>query len=719
MDVTDKTVDEKHKRTKTLDLATLLWLAQRLSHLHPDGMHLSKRELSSLAKQPLETRALIETLLKKMGLEAVYWQSHPRQDALPMLATFPDHSCQLIYGLTNEGVWLLENANGTTQYPTLPAGGFYASLTLSKISPSPTSARSLFQNALKGRKSILAQVALATMVGNTLMLSTSLYSMQVYDRVIPTQGISTLLVLTVGVLIATVLELILKIARSAILERTLKDVDIDLSHQIFLRLLRIRMDQFPASVGTLAAHVRSYESIRSFASSAVLYLLVDIPFAALFIVVIGLIAGIEVAAVPSVFFILALALGLFYRKRIQNHAKGSHVASSRKLGLLVETVEGAESIKAMGAGWKLLTRWSMLSRATINEDLQIREYSEHAAYLAAFMQQVCYVLLVCTGAYIASTAHLTMGAVIACSILSGRVLQPVGVLPGLLVQWGHAKAALENLEQVFSLQNDNHTVSSPLLPEKITGHYAIEELRFAYKDQLTTLSIQSFKIKAGEKIGLLGSVGAGKSTLLKLLAGLYQATQGRVLLDGLDIQQLSRHSLTEHIGFLPQQIHLFAGSLRDNLVLGLAGISEQDIIRHCELTGLIQLVSNHIRGLDLPIAEGGSGVSGGQKQQIALTRLLLAKPSILLLDEPTSAMDEVNENRALSVLREWLTPQKTLILVTHKPSMISLCDRLSILTPTGIALDGPRDAVLQHLQQRVATQNPAPQPTPYTERGHV
>lgn len=569
------------------------------------------------------------------------------------------------------------------------------------ISP-PTTALALFKRALLTRKSIFAQAAAASLLINLLALGASLYSMQVYDRVIPTQGVATLIVLTGGVLIATILELIVKLARSGVLEVALKGMDLELSHAIFSRLLGIRMDQFPASVGTLSAQVRSYETIRNFASTATLFFAVDAPFALLFVAVIALLAGPALAAVPAVFFVLAMAIGLFYRSRIARHATSGNAASNQKLGLLVETVESAAHLKAAGAGQQQLQRWDALNEQAIEDDVAIRRYSEQASYSAAFMQQASYIALVGTGAWIAATStNLSMGGLIACSILSGRVLGPVAALPGLIVQWAHAKAALDSLEKVFALQGDNHDVERPLRPEVIHGQLELASVRFTYPSRPETLALERLHIRAGEKIAILGPIGAGKSTLLKLLAGLYRPQQGRVLLDGLDLQQIERSHLSRHLGYLPQDVKLLSGTLRDNLQLGLQNVSEQALLNACRSTGLMDLVASHPKGLDLAISEGGHGVSGGQKQLIALTRLLLAQPAVWLLDEPTAAMDEQTEQRSLASLRTAIAPAHTLVLVTHKPALIAMANRLILLAPNGIVMDGPRDAVLNQLRQTV------------------
>lgn len=702
--------------TAESSLIRLSWLAQRCSALHPQVRQPSRREVSALQRQVAPETLMsvdcdegrdrllhtLEALFLAMGLSTPEWRQTPARELLPMVALLPGVGCRILYARTPEGRWLMEGPKGSQQLYQLPEGGLYSAIATPRQEEreTATGALALFKTTLFARKGIFVQAALASLLANALALAASLYSMQVYDRVIPTQGISTLVVLTGGVLLAAVLELVVKMARSSILEHSVKGMDLELSHKIFLRLLGIRMDQFPPSVGTLSSQLRSYETIRAFASSATLYLAVDAPFALLFLAVIWLIAGTQVAVVPAIFFVVALSIGLFYRRRIARHAQSGNVAANRKLGLLVETVESAETVKAIGAGWQQLTRWDALNRQSVDDEVTIRRCSEHATYFAAFMQQASYIMLVATGAWIASTTtDLTMGGLIACSILSGRILGPVGALPGLIVQWAHAKAALDGLEQVFSLQRDNHAVARPLVPESIRGEYRVADLKFTYPSRPETLALSHLHIRAGEKVAILGPVGAGKSTLLKLLAGLFQPGAGRVLLDGLDIQQIARAHLSERVGYCPQDVKLLAGTLRDNLLAGISGIQDEEILRACQTTGLAALVSAHPKGLDLEIAEGGSGVSGGQKQLIAVTRLLLAKPDVWLLDEPTSAMDEITEQRCLVALRQVIAPTQTLIMVTHKPALVALAARLIVLAPNGVLLDGPRDAVLEKLRQ--------------------
>ena len=699
------------------DVLDLDWLARRCADLHADCKKPSRREMRGLqagikpasgALQPAGIEAQrtgIDALLHAMALAPAHWQEAPLQDALPMAALLPGIGCRILYAKTPAGHWLMEGPDGSQELYHLPRGGLYTAIGAASGNASAAmnadhgSATELFRGALFARKGIFLQAALAALLTNLLALAGSLYSMQVYDRVMPTQGISTLIVLTTGVLLAALLELVVRMARSSILESAVKGMDLELSHRIYRRLLSIRMDQFPASVGTLSAQLRSYELIRSFASSATLYLAVDAPFALGFLVVIFFLAGPAVAAVPAGFFMVALAVGLVYRGRIARHAKSGTAMANRKLGLLVETVEAAESIKASGAGWQLLTRWDALNRRSIEDEARIRHYSEQASYLAASLQQVSYVLLVAAGAYLATSSNLTTGGLVACSILSGRVLAPAAALPGLIVQWAHARSALDNLEKVFALQRDNHAVQRPLTPEQVLGDLGIADLRFTYPGRPATVSLDALHIRAGEKVAIIGAVGAGKSTLLKLLAGLYAPQQGSILLDGLALQQIARSHLSEHIGYLGQEVRLLSGTLRENLLAGLPGVTEQALLDACQATGLAALVASHPQGLELRIAEGGGGVSGGQRQLIAVTRMILSNPSVWLLDEPTTAMDEHSEQRSLLALRQAIAPEETMILITHKPALLVLAERLIVLTPKGVAVDGPRDVVLAQLQQ--------------------
>jgi ATP-binding cassette subfamily C protein LapB len=700
----------------------VLWLARRLPEvakdLRPMQSHMMAElegRLTALQAKGVTRdglRACVDYAFLSMGVRSQAWVEGSKSAKLPAVVVHPDSGAFILHQHTPAGGWLLEDADGRRHVTVLPQGMLCAEIHAAQAEDRNIygTAAELFRGALRDNRRYFFHAAVASVLINFFGLLTSLYSMQVYDRVIPTQGLATLYALTAGIAVGILLELIAKFARAAITEHSIRSMDLDLSHNIFERLLRVRMDQFPASVGTLSAQLRSYEMIRSFASSVTLYLLVDTPFAFIFLAIIYLLGGPLVAAVPVAFFIVALAVGFLFRGAMERHALSGQAASNRKLGLLVEAVEGAESIKASGAGWQFLARWNGLTRTNVDEDMRLRHLGESASYYAGFLQQISYVLLVATGAYVASTStSLTAGGIIACSILSGRVLTPAGMLPGLMVQWANAKSAMRSLSHIFTLEQDNHTVERPLVIDRLRGEVAVQRLEFGYRGHATVLQLENLHIAPGEKVGLLGPVGSGKSTLLKLLSGMYMPSKGRVSLDGIDMQHISRAHLSDRLGYLPQDVRLFAGTLRDNLTSGIIGKTEQNLLAACELTGLRQVIAAHPKGLDMPIAEGGTGVSGGQKQLIALTRMVLAAPDVWLLDEPTASMDEALEARTIAALRASVQVDQTLILVTHKPALLQLVDRLVILSPTGVVLDGPKAQVLQQLATR---SRPAPATRP-------
>lgn len=290
-----------------------------------------------------------------------------------------------------------------------------------------------------------------------------------------------------------------------------------------------------------------------------------------------------------------------------------------------------------------------------------------------------------------------MGSLIACSILSGRALSPVAQIPGLIVQAAHSKASLDMLEKVFALETDNHDIDRPLIPGSMLGQFDLERVRFAYPGAPKGLAIQSLKINPGEKVGVIGPIGAGKSTLLRLLSGMYRANEGRVLLDSLDIDQISRAFLGDKIGYLQQDHRLFSGTLRENLLIGIPDPGDDVIKKAAETSGLLSVISGHPKGLDLPIAEGGKGLSGGQRQLVAFTRLLISQPAVWLLDEPTASMDTATEARCMQVLQQTVKPEDTLVLVTHKTNLLSLVNRLIVIANHQIVMDGPRDEIIQRL----------------------
>jgi ATP-binding cassette subfamily C protein LapB len=442
------------------------------------------------------------------------------------------------------------------------------------------------------------------------------------------------------------------------------------------------------------------------------FALVDVPAAVIFLVLIAWIASPWVALVPLVMATVALVVGLGFRRRVRLLATEGQREVNMKTGMLVETVEGAETIKATHGGWFFLSKWIDLCTKTIQNDLKMRHTNDSLQYFMASMQQFSFVLLISLGAVLVIDGVVTMGGLIACSILGGRVLSAVMMVPNLMVQHAHARVAIDGVEGLYKLESEITPGVQPLTPSTLNGQYVVSDVKFAYGKAPPAVQVRQLLVAQGERIGILGTVGSGKSTLLRVMAGMYRPSEGRVLIDGLDVSHVARESMSRHVSYVQQDHRLFEGTLRQNLLVGLTNPGDDVVKAAMAQTGLLDLVAGHPMGLDLPISEGGRGLSGGQKQLLVFTRLVLSKPKVMLLDEPTASMDGGTEARCLNALRSPDLAPATLILVTHKPSMLSVVNRVLVMAKGQIVMDGPRDAVLAQLSQNA-------QPAPAKAAGQV
>jgi ATP-binding cassette subfamily C protein LapB len=542
------------------------------------------------------------------------------------------------------------------------------------------------------------EAVFATFMLSIIGLVSAMYTMQVYDRVVPTKGYSTLWVLTIGALLAVLLEYTIKQVRAHMVDRASKAIDQELSGVFFGKALDIRMDARPSTVGTFASQIRHFELVRNFMTSSTLFILADAPFALMFIGVMGMIAG-PVALVPLVMVPLAALVGLYFRKPIERLATENMAESNRKNGLLIEAVDGIESIKAAGGEWKMRDRYSHLTATIAVSELKLKDINTRSTNLAQSIQLLNYIGMIVVGAYAITTGQLTMGGLIACSIISGRALAPLGQIPQLIVQWKHAQTALKSLNSIMAMPSDRSSTQRLVVPDTCLGQLDMDKAVFGYLSDKPSLEVETLSVKPGERIAVLGAVGSGKSTLVKMMSGLFKPKTGRVLIDGIDIDHLAPEFVREHVGYLPQDVRLFNGTLRENLTLGLPTPNDSLILRAARLTGLDQVILNHPRGLELGINEGGRGLSGGQRQLVGLTRLLLAQPRIILLDEPTASMDAQLEARVMKHLFEEISPETTLVVVTHKTALLTHVNRIIVVDKGRIVADGPRDQVLARLQQ--------------------
>lgn len=560
------------------------------------------------------------------------------------------------------------------------------------------SASQWFRFAIRKRWSVFLECAVATITLNLVALATSFYSMQVYDRVVPTGGYSTLWVLTIGVAIAMFVELVMRQVRGRMLDRACKAIDEELSGVFFGHALAIRMDRRPRTVGTFAAQIRHFEMVRNFMTSTTLYVFADAPFALLFVGVIGFIAG-PVALVPLAFIPLAVLVGVMFKRRLARLTEVHMEESNRKNGLLIEAVDGIESIKAAGADWKMLDRWQQLTRTLARDEMAIRDLTSLSSNLTQTLQQLCYVALVAAGAFAIGAGHLTVGGLIACTIISGRALSPIGQVVGLFVQWQQASTALRGLDAIMALPADAAIGERRTVPDACHGRLAVDGAAFSYGPDQVSLQVGALQFAPGDRVAVLGAVGSGKSTLIKLLSGLYRPSSGRVLLDGMDMAHLAPDFVREHVGYLPQDVRLFQGTLRENLALGLPSPSDDQILAAARQTGLDRVIGSHPKGLGIEISEGGRGLSGGQRQLVGLTRLVLAQPRVMLLDEPTASMDPQMEELIAAQVFGARPADTTLVVVTHKFSMLRHFNRVVVVDRGRVVADGPRDDVLRRLRE--------------------
>jgi ATP-binding cassette subfamily C protein LapB len=667
------------------------------------------------SKDPLRH---LKVVSQKMGWSTPVYPRSPDRAHLPMLCYTSAKQWAVVVDRNPQGEWVLAKSDGLHTLNGQDLQGCLAQLKLGadtrlgmRLFSASKKAITFFdhiRSTLVVYRSELLEAGIASAFIGFLALATSLYSMQVYDRVIPTRGEHTLIILSVGVFLAVLIELAIKFTRSHIMDHVVVGMDERLSREVFQRLLQLRVDQVPTAVGTLAGQLRGYEQLRNFYTASTLFTLIDLPLALLFLVLIAWIATPLVAFVPVTAVVLVLVLGMGMRRQVREHARQGAAMANMKTGLLVEAVEGIETIKAGSGGWKFLSRWIDVNAATIQNDLQMRRTTERSNYSIAAVQQIGYAALIAVGAVVVMRGEMTMGALIACSILSGRILTPIMALPNLMVQHAHAQAALEGIERLYTLKTDHEEVDQALVPETIEGHYRIEGVKFAYGDNPQSLVVPKLEFKAGERVAVVGPIGAGKSTLLRLLSGLYPAQEGRIHLDNLDITHIQRQVLNQHIGYLQQDHRLFQGTLRENLLIGLPDPGDEALLQAMRRTGMDQFVGAHPKGLARTISEGGKGLSGGQKQLLAFTRLVLCDPQILLLDEPTATMDEAQERKCLEVLMQQAQSGKTLVVVTHKPNLLALVDRIVVVAGHQILLDGPRDTVIEQLRQRAVPSTAGP-----------
>ncbi|WP_439328152.1 type I secretion system permease/ATPase [Lonepinella sp. BR2357] len=559
-------------------------------------------------------------------------------------------------------------------------------------------------------RSYYYQVILATFVINFLALVSSLYVMNVYDRVIPNKSYETLWVLSIGVMIAIAFEFVAKMIRGHLTDIAGKKADLIISSALFRRVLALRMSDKPVSSGSYANNLRDFESVRDFMTSASLLALVDLPFILMFVFVMFLIAG-KLAIVPLIIIPTVILVGFLVQPMMAKFINESMREGSQRQGLAVEAVEGIETIKTNNAASWAQTRWDYYTARTASSQTKTKDLSNFVVNFSTALQQLNTVFAVLYGTYLihseVEAERITMGALIATVILSGRALAPLGQIAGLATRLQQARLAFKGVEDIISRPSERAEDRNYISLEHMHGQIAFNQVGFKYvKEGMPALQNVSVTINPGEKVAILGKIGSGKTTMLNLASGLFEPEKGSVTIDGVDVRQIDPNYLRSQVVLLGQHPRLFLGTLRDNMNLARSDsfTTDQELLAALQRFGLDRMIQGHPRGLDMPLGENGMGLSGGQRQIVALSRMTLKNPKVVLLDEPTNSLDSGSEDVVLNAIAHW-AKSRTMVVVTHRMQVLKIVDRVIVVDNGQVVMDGSRDAVIQRLQQNEQAQS--------------
>lgn len=552
-----------------------------------------------------------------------------------------------------------------------------------------------FWSALAANRWAYAQVVLAAALANVLGLVTSLFTMVVYDRILPNEATESLIALTIGVGIALIFDFAIKLLRAGFIDRAGRRADMTMGRRIFDHLLDVQISAHRGSTGATAATLREFESLRDFFTSATLVAFIDLPFVVLFVFVVWLIGG-PLALIPAVAIPLVLIIGIAVQPILGRLAERSFTQGQSKQSVLVETLSGLEAIKAAGAARRMRTRWEEAVDQQSDYSTKSRSVTQFVINATGFIQQASQVLIVFYGVFLISAGTLSMGALIASVILTGRALAPLAQLAQTLTRLNQARSSYRSLDRLMRSDSERPQGRSWLSRAGLDGAIRFDKVHFSYPDaQTDALSGVSFNIEPGEKVAIIGRIGSGKSTIARLLLGLYQPREGSVMIDGTDIRQIDPGDLRRNLGAVLQDVWLFSGTIRDNIAVGAVRPRDEEVLEAARIAGVDEFVARHPMGFDQVLEERGAGLSGGQKQAITLARALLGQPSVLLLDEPTSAMDVQSEAGVIARLRD-VAADRTMVIVTHRTSLLALVDRVIVLENGHVVADGPKSQILRN-----------------------
>jgi ATP-binding cassette subfamily C protein LapB len=658
----------------------------------------------ALVKRSASRVHLATTILKK-SLDKT------RQEFLPAILLLKDDEACVITNINLEaklvGVIYPELGDAEVSVPledlmARSAGYFIVAklrFTFDQRAPSvgEVSVRHWFWGSLAENSRIYRDIMVAAFVVNVFALAMPLFTMNVYDRVLPNQATETLWVLSLGVSLIFIGDLILRTMRGYFLDWASTRIDIKLTARIMEQVLGIRLEQRPNSVGSFASNLRSFETVRDFITSATITTLIDIPFALIFI---GVIAWIAWPMIIPVLLgaVVILIYSFSVQTKMHDLSETMYRASAIRNATLIESLVGLETVKALGIEGQMQRKWEHSAHFLTEVSSKLRLLSSSINNGATTMQQLIAVSLVILGVYLVINGELTMGGLIACTMLASRALVPIAQTAGLLTQYHNAATSLNSLDEIMQRPVERPADSTFLSRPIFNGDIEFREVSFSYPGAETNaLTKVSFKIKAGEHVAILGRMGSGKSTIHKLILGLYQPTEGAVLIDGIDARQIDPAELRRSVGYVQQDTQLFYGSMRDNLTISAPHVDDAAVIAAARIGGIDEFVNSHPKGFDMLIGERGETLSGGQRQGVGVARAFINKPTILLLDEPTSAMDHSGEDAIRTRLVE-NTQNKTLLLISHRSSLYALVNRIIVIDSGRIVADGPKEQVTDALR---------------------
>lgn len=553
-----------------------------------------------------------------------------------------------------------------------------------------------FWSAVLEQRGVYRDVLWAALLINLFALATPLFSMNVYDRVVPNNAVETLWALSIGVLLIIAADLFMRLLRSHFVDEASARIDVKISATLMEKVLGMRMENRPESVGSFASNLRGFEQVRDFIASSTVTALIDLPFALLFV---GVLAWISPwLAVPVVVaFTVILVMGYIMQHRLHELSETTYKAAAMRNATLIESLGAIETIKAQAAEGVIQAKWERANSFLARTNVKMRALSSRAMYFTNTVTQLVWVVMIVVGVYLISQRELTMGALIAASMLSSRALGPASQIVGLLMQYQGARTALESLNKIMDNEVERPEGKTFIQRPQLKGEIEFRNVKFNYpnRDDAALEGI-SFKIAPGEKVALIGRVGSGKSTIQRLIMGMFRPTDGAVLLDGIDLRQLDPADVRRNVASVSQDVTLFYGSLRENITFGLPFADDSAVVASAEVAGLAEYINRHPKGFDMPVGERGEFLSGGQRQSVGIARAALHNSPILLLDEPTSAMDFSTEGQITAKVGAF-AHNKTVVLVTHRTSMLAMVTRVIVIDGGKVVADGPRERIMEAL----------------------